>query len=82
VQPDYLYSVSRAFIANCPTPILVLPNDTSSHPLPTLIEVASLAANAEITVFAWRDPSELKARTINRVHTFLKSHMLMRSAAE
>jgi pimeloyl-ACP methyl ester carboxylesterase len=75
VQPDFLYSVSREFIANCPAPILVLPDDTSSHPLQTSIDVASLAPNAEITVFPWRDPPELKARTINRVRTFLKSHL-------
>ena len=81
-HPDFLYSVSRAFIANCPTPILVLPDDTSSHPLQTSIDVASLAPNAEITVFPWRDPPELKARTIDRVRRFLKSHVPMRKAAE
>jgi hypothetical protein len=75
VQPDFLYSVPRDFIRNCRTPMLVLPDDTSSHPLPTSIDVASLAPNAEITVFPWRDPPELKARTINRVRTFLKSHL-------
>src|SRR5205814_934331 len=31
-QPDFLYSVSRDFIKNCRTPILVLPDDTPSHP--------------------------------------------------
>ena len=75
VQPDFLYSVSRAFIAGCHKPMLVLPDDTSSHPLQTSIDVASLAPNAEITVFPWRDPPELKVRTINRVRTFLKSHL-------
>jgi len=40
------------------------------------------APNAEITVFPWREPPELKARTINRVRTFLKSHVPMRSAAQ
>lgn len=75
VQPDFLYSVSRDFIAGCPTPILVLPDDTPSHPLQTSIDVASLAPNAEITVFPWRDPPQLKARTINRVRKFLKSHL-------
>lgn len=75
VQPDFLYSVPRDFIANCEKPILVLPDETSSHPLQTSIDVASLAPNAEITVFPWRDPPELKARTINRVRTFLKSHL-------
>lgn len=75
VQPDFLYSVSRDFIAGCPTPILVLPDDTPSHPLQTSIDVASLAPNAEITVFPWRDPPQLKARTIDRVRKFLKSHL-------
>ena len=77
VQPDFLYSVSRAFMAGCPAPILVLPDDTSSHPLQTSIDVASLAPNAEITVFPWRDPPELKARTIKRVRRFLQSHLPM-----
>jgi hypothetical protein len=81
-QPDFLYSVPRTFISSCRTPILVLPDDTPSHPLPTSIDVASLAPNAEITVFPWREPPELKARTINRVRTFLKSHVPMRSAAQ
>jgi hypothetical protein len=74
--------VPRAFISKCRTPILVLPDDTPSHPLQTSIDVASLAPNAEITVFPWKEPPELKARTINRVRTFLKSNIPMRSAAQ
>jgi hypothetical protein len=31
--------------------MLVLPDDVPAHPLQTLIDVASLAPNAEITVF-------------------------------
>jgi len=44
--------------------------------------VASLAPNAVTTVFPWREPPDLKARTINRVRTFLKSHIPMRAAAQ
>jgi hypothetical protein len=33
--------VSRDFIRNCRTPILVLPDDTPAHPLRTSIDVAS-----------------------------------------
>ena len=50
-QPDFLYSVSRDFIRNCRTPMLVLPDDVPGHPLQTSIDVASLAPNAKITVF-------------------------------
>ena len=81
-QPDFLYSVPRDFIKNCRTPILVLPDDTPSHPLQTSIDVASLAPNSEITVFPWREPPDLKERTVNRVRTFLKAHVPMRVAAQ
>jgi pimeloyl-ACP methyl ester carboxylesterase len=83
VLPDFLYSVSRDFIRNCRTPILVLPDDVPAHPLQTSIDVASLAPNAEISVFPWKEPAELKARTINKVRGFLKSHVPgMRAAAQ
>jgi hypothetical protein len=82
VRPDFLYSVSREFIKNCRTPMLVLPDDTAAHPLQTSIDVASLAPNSEITVFPWREPPELKDRTIDRVRTFLHRHEPMRAAAQ
>jgi pimeloyl-ACP methyl ester carboxylesterase len=74
VQPDFVYSVSRDFAKSCQTPMLVLPDDVDAHPLVTSIDVASLCPNAESTVFPWKDPPELKARTINRARTFLKRH--------
>src|SRR5215813_3045979 len=75
VQPDFVYSVSRDFAKSCQTPMLVLPDDTVAHPLQVSIDIASLAPNAEITVFPWKDPPELKARTINRARSFLKRHV-------
>jgi len=74
VNPDFLYSVSREFIRDCPAPMLVLPDDVASHPLQTSVDVASLASNAEITVFPWATPPELKARTIDRVRKFIQTH--------
>jgi pimeloyl-ACP methyl ester carboxylesterase len=74
VQPDFVYSVSREFAKSCQTPMLVLPDDIPAHPLQVSIDIASLAPNAEITVFPWKEPPELKARTINRARTFLKRY--------
>ena len=74
VQPDFVYSVSRDFAKSCETPILVLPDDVPAHPLQTATDIASLAPNAEITVFPWKEPPDLKARTINRARTFLKRY--------
>jgi pimeloyl-ACP methyl ester carboxylesterase len=80
-QPDFLYSVSRDFMRTCQTPILVLPDDIPSHPLQTSIDVASLAPNAEITVYPWKEPAALKQRTIDRVRRFLQAHVPMHAAA-
>jgi pimeloyl-ACP methyl ester carboxylesterase len=73
-RPDFVYSVSREFAKSCQTPMLVLPDDVVAHPLQVSIDIASLAPNAEITVFPWKEPADLKARTINRARTFLKRY--------
>jgi pimeloyl-ACP methyl ester carboxylesterase len=74
VQPDFVYSVSRDFARSVQTPMLVLPDDTAAHAYQTAVDVASLAPNADVSVYPWKEPAELKARTINRVRTFLKRH--------
>jgi pimeloyl-ACP methyl ester carboxylesterase len=71
-RPDFVYSVSRDFAKSCQTSMLVLPDDVAAHPLIASVDVASLCPNAEITVFPWNEPTELKVRTINRARTFLK----------
>ena len=73
-RADFVHSVSRDFARSCQTPMLVLPDDTPAHAYQTAVDVASLAPKAEVTVYPWKDPPELKARTINRVRTFLKRH--------
>jgi hypothetical protein len=55
--------------------MLVMPDDTPGHPYQVSIDIVSLAPNAEVTIYPWKDPPELKARTINRARTFLKAHL-------
>jgi hypothetical protein len=45
------------------------------------MDVAALAPKAEVTVYPWREPPELLARTIDRVRAFLIAHQPMRAAA-
>ena len=45
--------------------------DVPAHPLQTSTEVASLAPNAEITAFPWKEPAKLKETHINRARNFL-----------
>ena len=73
-SPEFVYSVSPDFARSCQTSILVLPDATPAHPLQASIDVASYCPQAEITVFPWREPPELKARTINRIRAFLRGH--------
>ena len=80
VRPDFVYSVSRDFVRSCQTAMLVLPDDTPAHAYQTAVDVASLAPNAEVTVYPWKEPPELKARTINRVRSFLKAHQPVTAA--
>jgi pimeloyl-ACP methyl ester carboxylesterase len=56
VRPDFVYSVSRDFVRSCQTPMLVLPDDTPAHAYQTSVDIASLAPNAEVTVYPWKDP--------------------------
>jgi hypothetical protein len=65
---------AAAAAASAVPQVFVLPDDVAAHPLVVSIDVASLCPNAEITVFPWKEPPELKARTVNRVRTFLKQH--------
>src|SRR3984957_18930806 len=73
-RPDFVYSVSREFVRGCQTPMLVMPDDTASHPLQGWGEVAALAPRAQSGVLPWREPAELKAKTIEQVRAFLRTH--------
>jgi hypothetical protein len=79
-RPDFVYSVSRDFVRSCQTPMLVMPDDTPAHPYQSSADVAALAPKAESTVFPWREPPELMARTINQVREFLRVHQPVAAA--
>src|ERR1043166_8379884 len=72
VQPDFVYSVSRSLARAGQTPMVMPPDVVVAKPLVASVDVASLCPNTEITVFPWKEPADLKARTINRARTFLK----------
>jgi pimeloyl-ACP methyl ester carboxylesterase len=81
-NPDFVYSVSRDFARSCVTPILVLPDDNAAHPYQASMDVATLAPNATATVYPWNEPPELKAKTVDEVRSFLRSHQPSQTAAQ
>jgi pimeloyl-ACP methyl ester carboxylesterase len=71
---DFVYSVSREFVASCQTPLLVLPGNDRPHPHDVGEQVADLAPNSE-RLDPWKAP-ELIPQTVERVRTFLQQHTL------
>jgi len=52
---DFVFTVDRAFVRNCETPILVLPDDVPAHPFAVAMESAMLAPNAQVSLYPWKD---------------------------
>jgi pimeloyl-ACP methyl ester carboxylesterase len=69
---DFVLSVSRDFVRNCSTPLLVMPGVDRYHPTATGREIAGLARNARL-VEPWKDPQHVGPATA-AVRDFLKAH--------
>jgi hypothetical protein len=57
-----------------PVPVLVMPNDTASHPYQPAIESAMLAPRSEPTFFPWKDTKEKIILGVRHVRTFLEAN--------
>src|ERR1700736_1458671 len=55
-NPDFVFTVTRDFVRDCQTPILILPDDIPAHPYAVAMEAAMLAPNAEVSMFPWKEP--------------------------
>jgi pimeloyl-ACP methyl ester carboxylesterase len=69
---DFVLSVSRDFVRNCATPLLVLPGVDRYHPSATGREIAGLAREARL-VEPWKDPQHVDPATA-AVRDFLQAH--------
>jgi pimeloyl-ACP methyl ester carboxylesterase len=69
---DFVFSVSRDFVAECRTPLLLQPGSDTPHPAATSAEIARLAPDIEVQQ-DWRGPEHLQA-SIQRVTDFLQRH--------
>jgi hypothetical protein len=57
-RADFVFIVSRDFVRSIQTPLLVAPDDVPAHPYKVAMEVASLAPNAEVTIYPGKDSPE------------------------
>jgi len=67
--------VSRDFAKSCETPMIVLPDDIVAHPLQPPSTSPRWRRMPKSPFYPWKEPPELKARTVSRARTFLKRHV-------
>ena len=73
-RADFVYTVSRDFVRNCQTPILVLPDDVPGHPYVVALESAYLAPNAQVSLYPWKmNPGQIRL-ALRHVRAFLKDN--------
>src|SRR5436305_8976656 len=75
-RADFVYTVSRDFVRQCQTPILILPDDVPGHPYAVALETAYLAPNAQVSIYPWKmSPIQIQI-ALRHVRAFLNTSRL------
>ena len=73
-NPDFVFTVTRDFVRNCQTPVLILPDDIPAHPYAVAMEAAMLAPKAELSMYPWKEPKERIPLAVRQIRSFLRAH--------
>ncbi len=73
-NPDFVFTVSRDFVRQCQTPVLVLPDDVPAHPLAVAMETVMLAPKSEVSMYPWKEPPERIPIAVRQIRSFLRAH--------
>jgi pimeloyl-ACP methyl ester carboxylesterase len=73
-DPDFVFTVTRDFVRNCQTPVLILPDDIPAHPYAVAMEAAMLAPKAEVSMFPWKEPKQRIPLAVRQIRSFLRAH--------
>ena len=73
-NPDFVFTVTRDFVRQCQTPVLILPDDIPPHPYVVAMEAAMLAPKAEVSIFPWKEPKERIPLAVRQIRSFLRAH--------
>jgi len=73
-NPDFVFTVTRDFVRNCQTPVLILPDDVPAHPYAVAMEAAMLAPRAEVSMFPWKEPKERIPLAVRQIRSFLRAY--------
>ena len=73
-NPDFVITVTRDFVRNCQTPLLILPDDVPGHPYAVALESAYLAPNAQVSLYPWKmNPLQIQV-ALRHVRAFLNTN--------
>jgi len=73
-KSDFVFTVTRDFVRQCQTPVLVMPDDIPAHPYAVAMECVMLAPRAEVSMYPWKEPKERIPIAIRQIKSFLKAH--------
>jgi pimeloyl-ACP methyl ester carboxylesterase len=73
-NPDFVFTVTRDFVRQCQTPVLVLPDDIPSHPYAVAMETVMLAPKSEVSIYPWKEPPERIPIAVRQIRSFLRAH--------
>jgi len=73
-NPDFVFTVTRDFVRNCQTPVLILPDDVPAHPYAVTMECAMLAPKADVSMYPWKEPKERIPLAVRQIRSFLRAH--------
>jgi pimeloyl-ACP methyl ester carboxylesterase len=73
-RADFVYTVTRDFVRNCQTPLLILPDDVPGHPYAVALESAYLAPKAQVSLYPWKmNPRQIQI-ALRHVRSFLNAN--------
>jgi pimeloyl-ACP methyl ester carboxylesterase len=73
-NPDFVFTVTRDFVRQCQTPVLVLPDDIPAHPHAVAMETVMLAPKSEVSIYPWKEPPERIPIAVRQIRSFLRAH--------
>ena len=79
-NPDFVFTVTRDFVRNCQTPVLILPDDVPAHPYAVAMETAMLAPKAEVSMYPWKEPKERIPLAVRQIRSFMRAHLAAAAA--
>ena len=72
---DFVFTVTRDFVRQCQTPVLILPDDVPAHPYAVAMETAHLAPNAQVSLYPWKANPEQIQMALRHIGTFLRANV-------